>query len=74
MLKLVLSLPVVAKLSDSPVFLRRLLGLSNKMFIKHSLKGQTCMKVFYLKFFTVSWSSFPAVSSELKVLNGLHFV
>lgn len=51
MLKLVLSLPVVAKLSDSPVFLRRLLGLSNKMmFIKHSLKGQTCMKVFYLKF------------------------
>lgn len=46
MLKLVLTLPVVAKLSDSPVFLRRLLGLSDKMmFIKHSLKGQTCMNL-----------------------------
>lgn len=51
MLKLVLSLLVAAKLSNSPVFLRRLLGLSDKMmFIKHGLKGQSCVKVFCLHF------------------------
>lgn len=51
MCKLVPPLPAVAKLSNSPGFPRRLLGLSDKMmFIKHSLKGQTCMKVFRLQF------------------------
>lgn len=43
--------PCVAKLGNSLLFLRRLLGLSdNTMLIQHSLKGQACMEVFCLQF------------------------